>query len=73
MVPASYNPDWLLETPPRNQYLIKKEYMYLPNSLDKVLNKMYTLAYDKENIDYIEYTNKFLEFKKKDNDVKLLK
>jgi hypothetical protein len=72
MVPSTYKPDWLLETPSRNPFLVKKEYMHLPNSLDKLMNKIYTIAYDKESIDYIQYTKKFLE-QKKITDVKLLK
>jgi hypothetical protein len=46
--------------------------MYLPNSLDKLLNKIYTIAYDKESLDYVQYTKKILDHKNASN-AKLLK
>ena len=51
MTPNTYKPDWLLQTPPRDKYLIKKEYMYKPNYLDKTMNNIYLLAYGNKNED----------------------
>jgi hypothetical protein len=51
MTPGSYKPDWLLSTPERETFLIKREYMYKPNYIDKVMNKIYLLTYGQENED----------------------
>jgi hypothetical protein len=54
LTPLSYKADWLLTPPSRNQYLIKKEYMYRPNIIDRIANKIFQIAFDKENEDIIK-------------------
>ena len=62
MVPNIYKPDWLLEPPPRNPYLIKDNFVYEPNFIDTALNKIYYLTYDRYNSDYKKYINREKEF-----------
>ena len=62
MVPNIYKPDWLLEPPPRNPYLIKDNYVFEPNFVDSALNKVYYLTYEKYNSDYKKYIGREKEF-----------
>jgi hypothetical protein len=54
LTPNTYKPDWLLSTPGRDSYLIKQEYMYKPNYVDKVANRLYLMAYGQENEDLVK-------------------
>lgn len=55
MIPQTFRPDWLLSPPPRNPYLIKKEYVSKPNLLDEMVNKIYMITQGKELKEYKEY------------------
>lgn len=55
LIPDTYRPDWLLQPPPRNPYLIKQEYTTKPNVLDKIAHKIYQISYGKENIEFKKY------------------
>lgn len=55
MVPSSYRPDWLIQPPPRNPYLIKNEYVMKPNTIDRLVNKIYQITYEKENLEFNKY------------------
>jgi len=61
-VPNIYKPDWLLEPPPRNPYLIKEQYVHEPNFIDEVMQKVYFLTYEKNNIEYKNYISREKEF-----------
>lgn len=62
MVPNIYKPDWLLEPPPRNPYLIKDQYVYEPNFIDEALQKIYFSTYEKNNVEYKNYISREKEF-----------
>jgi len=55
MVPDTYRPDWLLEPPPRNPYLIKREYFQKRNLLDDFIYKAYLNIYGKENLEFKKF------------------
>jgi hypothetical protein len=55
LIPDTYRPDWLLQPPPRNPYLIKESYITKPTIIDKALHKVYHLTYGKENIEFQKY------------------
>lgn len=55
MVPDTYRPDWLLEPPPRNPYLIKKEYVHKRNLFDNIILKAYLNVYGKENLEFKKF------------------
>ena len=57
MIPDTYRPDWLLEPPPRNPYLIKREYVQKRNLIDNFILKTYLSVYGKENLEF----NKFIK------------
>jgi hypothetical protein len=57
MVPAQYRPDWLLQPPPRNPYLIKNEFLYKPKFVDHILHKIYMITQGRESAEF----NRFIK------------
>jgi hypothetical protein len=55
LIPDAFRPDWLLQPPPRNPFLVKEKYFTKPNYLDKLLHKTYQIAFGKENIEFKKY------------------
>lgn len=55
LIPHSYKPDWLLQPPPRNPYLIKKNYITRPSIIDEITHKIYLLTFGKENVEFQKY------------------
>ena len=52
LTPVDYLPDWLLQPPPRNPYLIKNDYTMVSNVLDNFLYKLYMLVEGENRIDF---------------------